>query len=312
MRCAVSTLFENDYHLGTAALANSLVQNGFTGVIWAGYRGPAPTWAQQGRRDGDALVITLAPDAELRLVPVESPLHFAHYKPWFMLRVLEELDPTADAVFYFDPDIVVPTRWSYYVEWVGYGVALTEDNHYHVGVDHPLRHAWKQFAHDNHLTVTRDLSRFCNSGFLGVQRAHASFLRTWCDLIRAVEPESGSLAGWRSLDRTHRFWSANQDTLNLAAMVTPHPVAVYGPNGMDFVPSAGRPIMSHAVDKPKPWRRHYLRDFFRGRPPTRPDRWFWRYVEGPLPVFTHRRARQQQTCIRLAAFLSRFYHRPEA
>lgn len=311
MHSAVTTLFENDYHHGTAALANSLVQNGFTGTIWAGYRGPLPAWAARGQREDGSVRIALREGAEMRLVAVDSPLHFAHYKPWFMLHVLEQLDPAADAVFYFDPDIVVPTRWSYYEEWVSYGVALAEDNHYHIGAQHPLRYAWKQFAQERGLTVHHELSRFCNSGFVGTQRAHASFLRTWCDLIRAVEPESGSLTGWRRLDRTHRFWSANQDTMNLAAMVTEHPVAIYGPNGMDFVPSAGRPIMSHAVDKPKPWRRSYLRDLLRGRAPSRPDRWFWRYVDGPLPVFTSRHARRQQTCIRLAAFLARFYHRPD-
>ena len=70
-------------------------------------------------------------------MPLDTPLHFAHYKPWFMISVLEQLDPKAEAVFYFDPDITVPTRWSYYEEWAGYGVAMVEDNHYHVGPGSP-------------------------------------------------------------------------------------------------------------------------------------------------------------------------------
>jgi hypothetical protein len=149
-----------------------------------------------------------------------------------------------------------------------------------------------------------------NSGFLGVKREHRSFLDLWAELITSVESESGSLKAWRSLDRTHRFWSANQDTLNVAAMITEHPVAIYGPNGMDFVPSPGRPMMSHSVDKPKPWQRQYLLDFLRGKPPSRPDRWFWEYASWPLAIFPQGHVKRQQISLRAAAFLARFYHRP--
>ena len=41
-----------------------------------------------------------------------------------------------------------------------------------------------------------------------------------------MESESGSLKAWRSLDRTHRFWSTNEDALNVAAMITEHPVTI--------------------------------------------------------------------------------------
>ena len=309
---AITTLFEKDYHHGVAALANSLIASGFEGTFWAGYRGEIPPWAKGETLDGGQTRVVLSPKAEMRLMPLDTPLHFAHYKPWFMISVLEQFDPEAEAVFYFDPDITVPTRWSYYEEWVGYGVAMAEDNHYHGGPDHPLRHAWKAFAREKNLVIRRDLSRFVNSGFLGVKRDHRSFLHLWADLVTSVESESGSLNAWRSLDRTYRFWSANQDTLNVAAMITEHPVAIYGPNGMDFVPSSGRPMMSHSVDKPKPWRKQYLRDFLRGKPPSRPDRWFWEYASGPLANFPQGHVKRQQISLRAAAFLARFYHRPDA
>lgn len=312
MHSAVTTLFEKDYHHGAAALANSLTTNGFEGTLWAGYRGELPAWAKGEKLENGQTKMSLSPKASLRFVPVDTPMHFTNYKPWYMISVLEQLDPHADAVFYFDPDIVVPTRWSYYEEWTGYGVAMSEDNHYHVGRHHPLRHAWKAFAREKNLPIRHEFSRFCNGGFLGVRREFGSFLKLWADLVEAAEPETGSLKSWQKLDRTHRFGCGDQDAMNVAAMITEHPVAIYGPNGMDFVPSAGRPMMSHAVDKPKPWRKQYLREFLRGRAPSRPDRLFWEYASSPIELFPAHHVKRQRTSLRLAAFLARFYHRPDA
>ena len=78
-----------------------------------------------------------------------------------MISVLEQLDPETEAVFYLTPISTVPTRWSYYEEWVGYGVAMVEDNHYHGGPDHPLRHAWKAFPREKNLVVRPRSQPFC-------------------------------------------------------------------------------------------------------------------------------------------------------
>src|SRR5262245_9030059 len=108
MPAAITTLFEEEYHYGVAALANSLVANGFEGTFWAGYRGEVPPWARGQTFEREQTRVILSPKAEMRLIPLHTSLHFAHYKPWFMISVLEELDPKAEAVFYFDPDITVP------------------------------------------------------------------------------------------------------------------------------------------------------------------------------------------------------------
>jgi hypothetical protein len=67
--------------------------------------------------------------------------------------------------------------------------------------------------------------------------------------------------------------------------------------------------MSHAVDKPKPWKKRYLFEAFRGQPPSRPDRWFWEYADGPLPLFSAATVRARRRAIKLAAFVARFYRR---
>lgn len=35
----ICTLFDGDFHYGLAAMLNSLVQAGYKGTVWAGYRG---------------------------------------------------------------------------------------------------------------------------------------------------------------------------------------------------------------------------------------------------------------------------------
>ena len=50
MKCVIATLFERDYHFGAAVLVNSLCNSGFTGTIYAGFRGPLPLWAKDGAK----------------------------------------------------------------------------------------------------------------------------------------------------------------------------------------------------------------------------------------------------------------------
>jgi hypothetical protein len=110
----VCTLFEGDYHYGVAALANSLFRYGYRGVIHVGYRGLLPNWMRKFEI-GENCSITEG--LEFRLYPLDTPWHLANYKPLFIKSIFASA-PSLEAVFYFDPDIVIKCQWTYYEEWV--------------------------------------------------------------------------------------------------------------------------------------------------------------------------------------------------
>lgn len=308
MNLAVCTLFEKHFHLGAAVLFNSLVARGFDGRFWAGFRGELPPWAANAERTAHGW--RLRPGggpAELRLVRLETELHFTHYKPEWMLQVLETLDPNCDGLCYFDPDIVVKCRWGYFGEWVEHGIALCGDINYWMPASHPLRHGWMRFGAAHGWSKRRDLEGYYNGGFLGVTRARRDALALWRDIVHAVESETGSLKGWRTKDRTHRFSSANQDGLNVMAMVTPHPVACMGPDAMDFVP--GGEVMAHAVGKRKPWQRCFVREALAGFPPASCDRLFWQHATAPISAFDPATVKRRRFAVACASFIGRFYRR---
>jgi hypothetical protein len=44
---AICTLSEGDYHHGVATLINSLINVGYDGHFWLGYRGELPAWIRR-------------------------------------------------------------------------------------------------------------------------------------------------------------------------------------------------------------------------------------------------------------------------
>ena len=131
MKVEACTLFEGDFHCGVAALANSLYFHGYRGTIWVGYRGDLPPWANLGAPEQGGRY-TAASDLTLAFVPLTTPLHFTHYKPDWMLSVFRELSPGCEALAYFDPDIVVKCRWSFYEDWLSRGLALLTEFFVHI------------------------------------------------------------------------------------------------------------------------------------------------------------------------------------
>lgn len=99
MKSSVCTLFEGDYHLGAAALVNSLHASGFRGQMFCGLRGPLPPWA------GGADRLVLAEGLEVFFLPQATDIHFTNHKPAFLLDLWDGPAAGAESLFYFVPDI---------------------------------------------------------------------------------------------------------------------------------------------------------------------------------------------------------------
>jgi hypothetical protein len=307
MKSVVVTLFEGDYHQGAAALINSLCAAGFDGAVVCGYRGPLPPWAHAARQ--------LEP-VEVDFVALETKVHLTNYKAEFLLHVWTHLHPGAARLYYFDPDIVIKARWSFFEEWADYGVALVEDVNSPLPESHPRRGAWRRCLAQRHRRVRRETSCYVNGGFIGLSRAQQGFLHEWNEAMALVGAEIGGLE--RSMfsfgtvrpdmeSPAYPFNKTDQDALNIAVMTASQPVSIMGAEGMDFRP--GGWTMSHALGAEKPWRKHYVRAALAGRVPSQADREFWRHTLTPLPVFTPATTRRRRSALQLAALLGRCYRR---
>jgi hypothetical protein len=316
---AVCTLFEGNYHYGVGALTNSLYQHGFRGVIWAGYRGDLPPWAHPLTPSQHGQDFDVAPGCLIRFVPLETKIFFSNYKPHFMLDLWSRYGVEAENLFYFDPDIVTKCRWSFFEEWVADGVALCLDGSYpHMSANHPLRKGWRTFADKMDYAVSASPNEYYNGGFVGVSREHAGFLEVWRELMNGLQRIEGiniesfkNFNGYNEIDRSHPFYVADQDALNLAVMITNPSLSVMGTEGMDFT-GAGF-TMAHAVDSPKPWQKNRLWLTFRyGHPAREWDREYLTYTDTPIPLYSPIKRFAKWVDYYTSRVLGSFFHRPGA
>jgi hypothetical protein len=283
LKANACTLFEGRYHFGVASLVNSLYLSGFRGVVWAGYRGSLPPWAYPLQRRDEYDAYEVAEDCSIHFIRVDASTHLTYHKPAFMRRILDEWD-TVPALAYFDPDIVVKVRWTFFLEWIWRGVALVQEGtNASMPVDHPFRFAWRDYATTLGLPIRRSSAQLFNGGFLGVTRERRSFCQLWERLIESLPTMGIALDSMTVGDSTHPFAVPDQVCLNIASMLTDEPLSTVGPEEMDFHP--GGSYMSHAVGQPKPWSKSFLLSALLGRPPSRAEKEFWRFTSGPIKQF---------------------------
>jgi hypothetical protein len=337
MTSAVCTLFEGDYHFGVGALANSLYAHGFRGTIYAGYRGPLPPWV------GGANAETLKPEklkegsvpkdrgqkseptsdlrpptsgftdfspAEgltLRFIPLTTKIHLTNYKPDFMLEIWEKHCPQAEAMFYFDPDITIKCRWTFFEEWIEAGVAVCADINPSMPNNHPIRYAWRKILTPHGLQFRNQFETYFNCGFVGVDARDRIFLKAW-QQIQSLMKNCG--VDFQSLgvgDRTFPFTCRDQDALNITCMATEQKISPLGQDGMDFQHGGGGYIMSHAIGSMKPWNKPFMRTVLRrASPPSRADKEFFKHVETPIRLYSPATLSFKKLFLLAASFLGRF------
>jgi hypothetical protein len=320
MNTTICTLFEGDYHYGVAALTNSLYKSGFRGNIYAGYRGELPKWVANSRKCviGNwecALVLDVAEGLQLIFLPLTTDYHLTNYKPDFMLDLLAGPAKSSNAIFYFDPDICVSERWSFFEEWVSCGVALCEDVNSPLPINHPRRLGWRRyFSKYGHKLHFRS-PEYINGGFIGVTRQNENFLILWKELQNAMADEIGSLdasklargAAFHSKGFANCFDASDQDALNATIEATNLEISVIGNEAMGF--KTGGAILPHALGSGKPWQVSSLIKAVRGFPPRQADKIFWLKIEGPIKCFGTLALILYRLELRIASVCGRFYRR---
>ena len=296
----VCALAEGTYFRGAAALANSLVRNGFTGHIVIGYRGPVPAWGGPVTpRPGPAQPV--APGVDIQFVLVEGEWHLSNLKPHFLRRVAADLHPGFASLWYFDVDIVLKTHWDAFARWAEAGLVLVLDMaETFMPPNHAFRREWRKLAQRAGLGH-RDVTGYVNGGCVGLAAGQLGFLQAWETLLDTYAADGADMS--RMVNRTGKpeYAKMDQDLLNAAVMATDTPFCVLGVEAMDAFPSAS--VMSHAMVFAKPWVRNYIRDALIGFQPDAAHLAFWSYADGPIRAFTPAEWRRKMLVLRLTKLL---------
>ena len=305
---AICTLFEGDYHFGLAVFVNSLVQSGYRGTVWAGYRGPLPPWLNQlSQVDAQRNEYVVADCVRMVFVPLKVDWHFTNYKPQFMLDLLAGPARKSQYLWYFDPDIFLRCNWSFFTKWQRYGIALCEEIvNYNLRENSPIRMQWMDVGAAMGLAGPRLLSQYFSGGMVGVGAAHAAFLELWKRILEQAAAMGYDLTTFKPGTPDMPFNATDQDALNMAAMYTSFPLTTMGPEAMGFIPSGS--TMYHAVGA-KPWRGSLLLRAARGVPPSEATKFFFKRVSSPIRVYSKPRYFTRRLACWIAAFIGRFYRR---
>lgn len=321
MNSAICTVFEGHYHFGVATLSNSLFKKGYRGTIYVGYRGSLPNWIVTGQKEtvgkwADAISLTPVIGIRLVFLPIVSTYSLANYKPNFMLELWEGPAKNKDALFYFDPDIVVNNSWTCFEQWVNCGVAFCEDVNSPLQEFHPRRQGWKNYYKKHNIELHYKNQIYVNAGFVGLLNKDISFLRLWIQVQEVMAPAIGGLENSIFLNQAYNstvlklkgfqiFDKPDQDALNAAIGAYDGPVSYIGKDGMGFVP--GDAVMFHALGSPKPWKANHFLRFFTGRIPRKEDVAYWENCLSPILVHSKGKIRKKKIAIKISKFLGRFY-----
>ena len=312
MNSIICTLYEGHYHYGVAALANSLYSQGYRGKLFAGYRGQTPFWANKFKSNPErpeVKIFEVADGFELHFISLDTDWHLTNYKPVFMLDLMNKYEKDATSITYFDPDIVIKYKWSFFETWLNYGVALV---HEIACIDmpptHPIRMGWESIIQKTGRKTLRRLHSYINAGFCGVSRSNLEFLETWIDIIHiAIKEYTFDPCKFVQNDPSKLFGTGDQDAFNMSAMCSQSPISEFGPEGMDFI--HGGWLMSHATGSRKPWNKKFISWALNGRSPSTPDRTYWQNMSGPIICFSSSEIKIKKIKMSIGAFIGRFYSR---
>lgn len=295
MDISICTLFEGNYHYGVAALTNSLYKCGFRGDIYVGYRGDLPKWASESIYNDklkweDGKTLFVEEGIYLHFLPLNTDYHLTNFKPDFMLQLFEKFQ--LDSLFYFDPDIIVIAKWTRFLAWLKIGVCLCEDINSPYGLMHPRRFYWAEYYKKFDINLVCKEIFYVNGGFIGIQKSHISFLRSWLMIQEQMSEAIGGLK-MSTLNAQHNktgyfgefgcFDRTDQDALNITFQIFDSgKISIIGKEAMGFT-FEGEVLMYHALGTPKPWNYQFLKNAISGHVVSQPVKTYWSTIlKGPI------------------------------
>jgi len=303
----VCTLSAGDYHFGLGTLVNSLYARGFRGDIYIGFRGELPFWAIRSAQAGGNGWTYAMEECVLHFIPLSTTDFLNNHKPDFVLQLMEVHCPTAQRFFYFDADAIVRAPWSFFEHWISCGVAVCEDMNDYLPSHHPVRQAWARYAQGHGLEIARAPDRFYNSGFFAFHREHGEFLKAWKTLFDYRVAEGANLNAFVFCKSGYPYLCNDQDLMNLALMLVSDPITAVGAEGMGF--KVGGHVMSHSAGEIKSWRKHFICEALKGRPPSGADKDFVQYAGKPLKIYSAPRLAMKWLGVKIGSLIGRFYAR---
>lgn len=323
MNNAVCTLFEKHYHHGVAVLVNSLVRNGFYGSVYVGYRGVLPEWSNTAKADASlgwegATTMKVTDQVNLHFLPMKTNAHFTNYKAHFMIELWDGPASNADAMFYFDPDIVFVSDWKYFEEWTNCGVAVCDDVNSPVWENNPRRVGWRNYfgTFGHNLKLKEPL--YVNAGFIGVNKRDRSVIEIWKRMMEELAPRIGGLdrssVSGTAIPKEEQgaftpFGQPDQDVLNAAIEAFDGKVSFAGKEGMAFIP--GVPLIPHALGKVKPWILKPINFALQGYTPRTVDKQYWKFADMPLRPHSKLKIMEMRFKLKVGGLIGRFYRRAD-
>ena len=273
--------------------------------MWCGIRGQRPNWY---RANGDCMQV--GSDVSVRIIELDTEMHFTNYKPYFLNQVAERA-PNAAAIIYSDPDIVLKCNWKFVEDWCSFGIAAVADENWNLPASSPIRKRWLQLCAELGLDAGCGsiLNVYCNAGFVGVPREHLDFVELWRDVQEAFVAKGLDESQFMSGDSYGSIRHLDQDAFNIALMLNVDHISLLGPEGMDF--ASGGQVLSHATGRPKPWELSAIRSALGGRPPSKSHREFLRYAVGELEAFRPSSVQRRILAYKIARGIGACYRRQD-
>lgn len=283
-KTGICTLYQKDYHLGVAALLNSLIKAGYHGDFYIGFNEALPPWIDQLKKVSEN-VYQLHDQIDVHFIALKCTMHYGFYKPFFMKQLIEKYQK--EKFYYFDPDICVIANWSFFEKWTNFGISLCLDNCYpYLAYNHLWRNQWiENFgASDANFELDKNLNFYVNSGFIGLKKENMPLIDRWIAVTNQYIETGGNVQKFEK--DGERDVKGDQDLLNAAITLLPDlKYSIIGTEGMGFSQPAY--LMTHAIAATKPWQKNFTSDtLLNASRPSILEKNFFNHIEHPILVFS--------------------------